>query len=95
MNNMHLNLSWLKVEERLTSSLLVFVRSVDMLNAPRCLVKLLAHSLDTHSYPTRHATKGLFTIPESTTDYGRRTVLHRAMVTWNSIPQYYIDQLLQ
>ena len=35
-----LNLSWLKVEERLTSSLFVFVRSVDMLNAPRCPSKL-------------------------------------------------------
>ena len=30
---MYVNLSWLKVEERLTSSLLVFVRNVDMLNA--------------------------------------------------------------
>ena len=35
--NMHVNLSWLKVEERLTTSLLVFVRSVVMLNAPWCL----------------------------------------------------------
>ena len=30
--NMHVNLSWLKVEERLTSLLLVFVRRFDMLN---------------------------------------------------------------
>jgi hypothetical protein len=56
---MHVNLSWLKMEERLTSSLLVFVRSVDMLNALRCLLKLLAHRSDTHAYPTIHATKGL------------------------------------
>jgi hypothetical protein len=41
---MHVNLSWLKVEERLTSSLLVFVRGIDMLNAPSCLFELLAHS---------------------------------------------------
>ena len=46
---MHVILSWLKVEERLTSSLLVFVRSIDMLNAPSCLFKLLAHSLYTHT----------------------------------------------
>ena len=32
-NNMHVNLSRLKVEERLTSSLVVFVRGIDMLNA--------------------------------------------------------------
>ena len=57
---MHVNLSWHKVEERFV--VLVSVRSVDMLNAPRCLFKVLRHSSDTHAYPTRHATKGLFTI---------------------------------
>ena len=57
MNNMHVNLSWLKVEERLTSSLLVFMRGIDMLNAP-----------DTHAYPTGHATRGLFTFPKARTD---------------------------
>jgi hypothetical protein len=62
---MHVNLSLLKVEERLTSSLLVFVRTVDKLNAPSCLFKLLAHSSGTHAYPTRHATRGLFTVPKS------------------------------
>ena len=80
---MHVNLSWLKVEERLTSSLLVFVRAIDMLKAPSCL--LLAHSSDTHAYPTRHATRGLFTVPKSRTDYRRCTLLHIAMTTWNSI----------
>ena len=43
MNYMHVNLSWLKVEERLTSSLLFFVRGVDMLNVPSCLFKLIPH----------------------------------------------------
>ena len=80
INNMHVNLLWLKVVERLTSLLFVFARSVDILNAPRCLFKLLAHSSYTHTYPTRHATRGLFTIPKSRTDYGRHTVLCRAMV---------------
>ena len=78
---MHVNLSWFKVEERLTSSILVFMRGADMLNAPSCLSKLLAHSSHTHAYPTRHATRGLFTVPKSRTDYGVRTVLHRAMTT--------------
>ena len=59
-----------------------FVRGVDKLNVPSCLFKILAHSLDTHAY----ATRGLFTVPKSRTDYGRHTVLHRAMTTWNSIP---------
>jgi hypothetical protein len=76
---MHDNLSWLKVEERLTSSLLVLMRGFDMLTAPSCLFELLAHSSDTHAYPTRQATRGLFTDPKSTTDYGRRTVLHGSL----------------
>ena len=29
INDMHVNLSWLKVEERLTASLLVIVRGID------------------------------------------------------------------
>jgi hypothetical protein len=84
---MHINLSWLKVEERLTSSLLVLVRAVDKLNVPSSLFKIPAHSSDTHAYTTRLATRGLFTVPKSRTDYWRHTVLHRAMTTWNSIPQ--------
>ena len=91
INNMHVNLSWLKVEKRLTSSLLVFIRGVDKLKVLRCLFKIIAHSSDTHAYPTRHATRGLFTGPKSRTDYGRRTVLHRAMTTWNSIPHQVND----
>ena len=87
INKMYVNLSWLKVEERLTSSLLVFMSGIDMLNAPSCL----AHSSDTHTHPTRHATRGLFTVDKSRTDYGIRTVLHRAMTTWNSIPHQVSD----
>jgi hypothetical protein len=91
INDMHVNLSWFKVEERLTSSLLVFEKSVDKLNEPSCLFKKLEHSSDTHAYPTRNASRGLFTVPKSRTDYGRHTVLHRAMATWNSIPHQVTD----
>jgi hypothetical protein len=86
-----MSISWLNMEERLTSSLLVFMRGIDMLNEPNCLFELLAHSLDTHTYPTRHATRGLFTVPKSRTDYGSLTVRHRAMTTWNSIPHQITD----
>jgi hypothetical protein len=47
-----------------------------LLNAPSCLFELMAHSSDTHAYATRQVTKGLFTVPKSKTDYGRRTMLH-------------------
>jgi hypothetical protein len=42
INYMHVNLSWLKVEERSTSLLLVFVRGVDVLKVPSYLFKILA-----------------------------------------------------
>ena len=44
-----------------------------------------------HAYPTRHATRGFFPVPQSRTDYGRRTLLHIAMSTWNSIPHQVTD----
>jgi hypothetical protein len=44
-----------------------------------------------HEYPTRHTTRGLVTVPKSRTDYGRRTVLHSAMTTWNSISHQLTD----
>ena len=81
---MHVNHSWLKVEERLTSSLLVFMRGIDLLNAPSCLFELLAHSSDTHAYPTRHEVSSQSPSPEQTMEGA--TVLNRAMTTCNSIP---------
>ena len=44
INNMHVNLSWLKVKERMTSSLLLFMRGIDMLNAHTVEVRSL-HTL--------------------------------------------------
>ena len=49
INNMHVNLSWLKVEERWTSSLLVFMRGIDMLNAPSCLNNWCTTRTPTHT----------------------------------------------
>ena len=63
------------------------------MNLPSCLFKILAHSSDTHAYPTRHDTRGVFTVPKFRTDYGRHTVLHRAMTTWNSIPHQVTDAI--
>ena len=60
--------------------------SIPLTNTSINEFKLLAHSSETHAYHTRHATRGIFTVPKSRTDYGRHTVLHRPMTTWNSIP---------
>ena len=42
---------------------------------------------DTHAYPTRHATGGLFTGSKFRTDYRRRTVLHG--------PLFHVKYLMQ
>ena len=52
VSNMYVSLSWLKVEERLTASLFVFVRGIDVLKVPNCLFMQLAQSSDTRRYKT-------------------------------------------
>jgi hypothetical protein len=80
VSTMHVSLSWLKVEETLTVSLLVFMWGINVLKVTNCLFKQLAHSSDTHLYNNRHATRGLFTVPRSRTEAGK------LITTWNSLP---------
>lgn len=87
VNNMHVRLSWMKVTDRLTASLLVFVRNINTLKYPNCLYKLLTPSSNIHAHHTRHVTRGRYTIPKARTQSMQRTVLYRAMVAWNSLPE--------
>ena len=88
INTMHASLSRLGVEERLTASLLLFIRNINVLKIPICLPSQLTHSSDTHTNPTRHATRGLFTVPKSRTNSRKCTVLYKAIIAWNSIPSH-------
>ena len=54
-NNMHDSFSWLRVDERFTASLLVFMRNITVMKIPDCLHNQITFSSDTHTYPTRHA----------------------------------------
>ena len=91
-NNMHVNLSWLKVEERLTSSLLVFVRSIDTFHALSCLLKTTSKQLGHTCIPHKTCHKRSLQSPSPEQTNGRRcTVLHRPMTTWNSIPHQVTD----
>ena len=85
---MQASLSWLRVEERLTASLLLFIRNINVLKITNCLHSQLTHSSDTHTYPTRHATRGLFIVPKSRTNSIKRTVLYRALIAWNFLPSH-------
>ena len=49
INIIHASLSWLRVKERLTASLLLFIRNINVLEITNCL-----QSQDTHTYPTSH-----------------------------------------
>ena len=90
INTMHASFSWLRVEERLTASLLVFIRNIHVLGIPNCLHSQLTHSTDTHTYTTRYATRGLFTVPRSQTNSRKHTLLYRAMRAQNSLPSYIV-----
>ena len=88
INNMHVDLAWHKVEERLTSSLLVFVRSVDKLNAPRCLLKP-QHTARTPMHTPQDMEPEVCSqsrSPEQTMGGSRYN-----MTSWNSIPHQVTD----
>ena len=76
--------SRLRVQKRLTASLHVFIRNIVSNN----LHRQITHRTDTHTYPIRHGTRGLFTVPRSRTNSRKRPVLYRAMSAWNSLPSY-------
>ena len=68
INAVHASLYWLRVEERLTASLLLFIRNINVLKIPNSLHSQLTQSSYTHTYPNRHATRGLFTVTKSRTN---------------------------
>lgn len=72
---MHRNLGWLMVGDRLLYSLLIFIRNVSTSKTPH------------HSYTTRHAASGKFSLPKIKTNYSKRTVMYRAMHAWNLLPK--------
>ena len=77
-----------------SASLLVFLRHIHILKIPNCLYNQLTFSSNIHSYPTRHATRGHFTVPKSRTQSKQRTVIYQAMIAWNSL-KHRIKQALK
>ena len=65
----------------------IFIRN-NVLKIPNCLHSQLTHSADTHTYPTIHATRGLFTVPKSRTNSRKHTVLYRAIIAWDFLPSH-------
>ena len=44
-----------------------------------------------HTYPNRHATRGLFKVPKSRTNSRKHTVLYRALIAWNFLPSHIVQ----
>ena len=88
INYMHDQLHWLKVDVRLKTSLLSFIKNINTSNNPDWLFRQLTLSSNVHTYPTRHATSGSYTIPTIKTNSKQHTVLCRAMVEWHSLPDH-------
>ena len=58
---------------------------------PNILYSKLSFSSEIHTYATRHAVGGYFTLPKTKTA-AQRTVIYRAMKEWNSLPDFVIQQ---
>ena len=87
INTMHASLSWLRVEERLTASLLVFIRNI-VLEIPNGLHSQLTHRTDTHTHNhTPHQTchKGSFHSSQVQNKFKETycIILYRIIIAWN------------
>ena len=88
INNMHVNLCWLKVEERLTYQLFYLWEVLTCwMHRAVCLNYWHTARKPTHTPPDMPQEVS----SKSRTDYGRHTVLHRAMTTWKSISHKVTD----
>uniref|UniRef100_A0A0E9XZN7 Uncharacterized protein n=1 Tax=Anguilla anguilla TaxID=7936 RepID=A0A0E9XZN7_ANGAN len=85
VEGMHARLLWMRVEGRLAYSLVMYIRNICALRKPYIQ---LTHTNDRHYYDTRHAFMGCFTLPLPKTNALKKTVMYRAMSTWNKLPQH-------
>lgn len=85
-------LNWLPVKSRLYYSLLGFARKVITTRTPVILFKNFKFSQDGHEYVTRQSSVGRFLLPVYRTGAGQRTLHYRAMVAWNSLPSFLVNE---
>ena len=64
---------------------------MNMLEIPNCFHSQLTHGTDKHTYPTTHATRGLFTVLRSRTNTRKHVVLYRTMSARNFLPSHMVQ----
>lgn len=88
VDGMHARLSWMKVEDRLACSLVLYLKNIHSSQRPFSLFSQLTPINDRHSYNTRQALSCCFTLPLPRTNALKKTVMYRAIVYWNMLPQH-------
>ena len=88
VQSMHKKLSWLTVERRLKSSLLMFFRNVMFEKQPLYLSEQTVHISSVSNHRTRQASAGHLVKPSAGSDFGKATVINRAISGWNSLPDH-------
>ena len=85
-------LNWLPVKDRLHYSLLAFIRNIIITKSPVNIYNTLTFSCDRHSYSTRLSSDQKFLLPAYRIDAGQRTLHYRAMVAWNDLPNFLVNE---
>uniref|UniRef100_A0AAQ5ZG27 Reverse transcriptase domain-containing protein n=1 Tax=Amphiprion ocellaris TaxID=80972 RepID=A0AAQ5ZG27_AMPOC len=93
IEEMHHRLAWLHVKRRVHYSLIKFIRKIMITKAPEILYNKVTFFRDVHQYSTCQADEGSFFLPACRTNQSQKTVRYRAMVAWNSLPQFLNLQL--
>ena len=88
VDDMHTRLSWMRVDERLACSLILFLNNVYSSQKPVSFSLQLSPVDERHGYNTRQALSGHFTCPLPKTNALKKTVMYRAIAYWNLLPSY-------
>jgi len=88
VRELNTRLAWLSVKSRLNYSIVNFVRKIIVTKMPVILHSRLSPFSTVHHYSTRQSTGSHFLLPLCRTNFGQKMVLYRAMVAWNSLPQF-------
>lgn len=86
IHKMHTALSWLSVEKRLALSTATCLNEAIKTQRPESLIQQVVFCNTAHKYATRKAGKGDIVLPNPKTNSMKRTVLYRAIKTWNELP---------
>uniref|UniRef100_A0A3B3DCY4 Reverse transcriptase domain-containing protein n=1 Tax=Oryzias melastigma TaxID=30732 RepID=A0A3B3DCY4_ORYME len=93
ITTMHHQLGWLSVRGRIKYLLINLIHNIIINKRPEILYSNLCFFSDVHQHSTRQSSESRFLLPSCRSGYGQGRVQYRAMVAWNSLPQYLVKQI--